>query len=47
MTDPNDNQGRGESPQLPECYGIVWAAIVGVCCWFAVLIVTNASRSVL
>lgn len=47
MSSRNDNQGRGDRPQLPECNGIVWAAVVGLCCWFLVLIVANASRSVL
>lgn len=47
MTDPNDNQGRGESPQLPEGSGWVWGSIVGLCCWCAMTIVANAVRSML
>ena len=43
--DHNENQGRGDRPQLPEGSGIVYGAIVGTCCWFVLLILADAARS--
>lgn len=43
----DDNQGRGERPQLPEGSGWVWCSIVGGAIWCALMIVADAVRSAL
>lgn len=42
MTDPNENQGRGDRPQLPEGSGFVVGLVLGVAFYSLLVLILGA-----